>query len=625
MEKFKVTFQPDNKCVEVEKDRTILSAAISAGLNINSPCGGDGVCGRCKIKINRGKVVSQPTSVLAESEKLQGIHLACSTAVLSDLEVEVLAESRLDSTKKVEAEEIEFQEARSKEFIPSPLTRKIFLKLPHPNGQDNISDLERILREIKKKEELTVKHVSLSNIRSLGKFLRDADWKITVTLCRRNNCFDVIQVEPEDTSKRNYGFAVDIGTTTVSGQLIDLNSGKIFGTKAVYNRQAGYGADVISRIIYAEKEDGLETLHQAVIGCINEIIGGLTEEHKIDLNDVTCVVCAGNTTMIHLLLRIDPSFIRRDPYVPTANLWDVLRAGETGIKINPRGVLFCVPGISSYVGGDVTAGVLSTGEDKTEELSLLIDIGTNGEVVLGNREFLIAASASAGPAFEGSGVGSGMRSSSGAIQKVRIKPDYEVEFVTIAGAKPRGICGSGYIDIIAEMLKSGLLDKNGKIKDVATKRVRKTELGREFVLVFKEERGISADIVISEADIENLKRSKAAIYAACNILVRHLSLDFKKVKKIFIAGGFGTSLNIESAVRIGLLPDLDVERFVFVGNTSLSGARQMILSEAARDVAYAIAGKMAYFELSTEPSYMDEYMAALFFPHTDLARFPSIK
>jgi uncharacterized 2Fe-2S/4Fe-4S cluster protein (DUF4445 family) len=625
MEKFKVTFKPDNKTVTVEKDRTILSAAISAGISINSPCGGDGVCGRCKVKVTRGKVVSQSSGLISEEDRNKGIHLACITSVLSDVEVEVLAEARLDSQKIAQAEEIEYQESQFKQFSRKAMTRKVFLELPRPTLQDNISDLDRILREIKKSEDLPGIQTSLANIRSLSQILHDAGWKVTVTIGSRNNVTEIIQIEPGDTSKNNYGFAVDIGTTTVSGQLIDLNTGRILGTKATYNRQASYGADVISRIIYAEREEGLETLHQMVVNGINEIIEGLCGEHKIDLNNVTGVVCAGNTTMIHLLLRIDPSFIRRDPYVPTANSPGALRAGEVGININPRGLLSCVSGISSYVGGDVTAGVLSTGQDKAEELCLLIDIGTNGEVVLGNKEFLIATSASAGPAFEGSGVGCGMRSSSGAIQKVRISADYEVEFETINKALPRGICGSGYIDIIAGMLKAGLLDKDGKIKDISHKRVRKTELGREFVLVFKNDSQSASDIVITEADIENLKRAKAAIYAACNILVRHLDLNFDKVKKIFIAGGFGTSLDIGSAVRIGLLPDLPLERFVFVGNTSLSGARQMILSEEARDTARAIAAKMAYFELSIEPAYMDEYMAALFFPHTDLARFPNVK
>jgi len=615
--------------VEVERGRTILAAAISAGISINSPCGGDGVCGKCKVRVIKGKSSSLPSAAIGEDEKNRHFCLACGTAVLSDLEVEVPAESRLDSSKSSQAEDIEYQQSLFSDFSSGALTRKIFLDLPRPTIQDNISDLDRIIRQLKKTGNIPGIQTALINIRSLPVLLRDADWKVTITLARRSEGFEIIQVESGDTSGKNFGFAVDIGTTTVSGQLIDLNASKIIGTKATYNRQASYGADVISRIIYAEREEGLETLHQAVTGCINEIITGLAGEHKIDLNDVTAVLAAGNTTMIHLLLRLDPSFIRRDPYVPTANFLGTIRATDAGIKINPRGILSCAPGISSYVGGDVTAGVLSVGQDKADDLCLLIDIGTNGEVVLGNKEFLIATSASAGPAFEGSGVGCGMRSSSGAIQKVNIfapaGAELKVNFETITGQAPRGICGSGYIDIIAGMLKAGLLDKNGKIGVSSSRRVRNTEAGREFVLVFKEDCGCRSDIVITEADIDNLKRAKAAIYAACNILLRRMSLDFRDVRKIFVSGGFGTSLNIDSAIAIGLLPELPKERFVFAGNTSLSGARQMLVSDQADNTAAAIAAKMTYFELSTEPAYMEEYMAALFFPHTDLARFPSVK
>jgi uncharacterized 2Fe-2S/4Fe-4S cluster protein (DUF4445 family) len=401
-----------------------------------------------------------------------------------------------------------------------------------------------------------------------------------------------------------------------------MGPAKILGAKAVYNKQASYGSDVITRIIYAKKPDGLEKLHHAVIDSMNSIIHGLIADYKVDLNDVTAILCAGNPTMIHLLLRLDPSYIRREPYVPVANFVPVIRANDAGIKINPRGLLYCAPGISSYVGGDVTAGVLSTGLFKSEDLSILIDIGTNGEIVLGNKDFLVATSASAGPAFEGSGVSCGMRSSIGAIEKVKIgKGNYSVSFQTIGGVLPVGICGSGYIELISEMLDTGLLDKNGKINQLAGKRTRLTENGKEFVVVFKEDSGASSDIVIAEPDIDNIKRAKAAIYAAAYFLVKKLSLEFSQVQKIFIAGGFGTSLDVEKAVRIGLLPDADREKFQFVGNSSLSGARHMILSAQARVIADEIAGKMTYFELSKETEYMDEYMAALFFPHTDLTRF----
>ncbi len=636
MERFKVSFYPDNKIIEVAKDTTILSAAISAGVYINSACGGDGVCGRCKVILKKGHVLAQPTGLLSQEEKNKGMHLACLSAVQSDIEVEVPVTSRVDFERlapqdaelKSEVEEIEVVKAALKEeaFAALPLAEKLYLELPPPDLEDKISDLERLYRSLRRLEDLPVLRTNLANIRNLGELLRSAEWKVTVTLVKRSGSTEIILIEPGDTSARNFGFCFDIGTTTISGQLLDLKQRKVLGTKAAYNKQANFGSDIISRIVYAREPEGLEKLHRAVSEGINEIIHELTQEHAIDLNDVTCILCAGNTTMMHLLLRIDPAYLRKEPYVPTANFLPVSRAIEAGIKINPHGILSCVPGVSSYVGGDVTSGVLSCALDRAKDLSVLIDIGTNGEIVLGDKEFMIACAASAGPAFEGSGVTCGMRAGKGAIQKVKISPrTLEVKYTTIANTKARGICGSGYIDLIAEMLRSGILDKDGKIKALKNRRIRDTQLSREFVVAFKEETGIDSDVVINEFDIENLKRAKAAIYSAVSILVKHMGLDFSKIKSIFIAGGFGTSLDVDNAVAIGLLPDVERSRFLFIGNSSLAGTRQMIFSFAAREKANEIARKMTYFELSVEPGYMDEYMAALFFPHTDLTKFPSLK
>jgi uncharacterized 2Fe-2S/4Fe-4S cluster protein (DUF4445 family) len=641
MEKFRVTFYPDNKSVEVEKGKTILSAAISAGVYINSSCGGDGVCGRCKVILKKGQVVTQPTGRISLEERKQGMHLACLATVQGDLGVEVPAQSRLD-LEKLSQEELDLRlqglYSKSEEvepaasilgeeiFVHSPLATKLYLELPPPNLEDKISDLERLYRQIRRIHDIPIMQTGLANIRRLGELLRAADWKVTVTLGKRNDTTEIVLIEPGDTSLKNFGVCFDIGTTTISGQLVDLNSKKVLGTKATYNKQASFGSDIITRIIYAQEADGLEKLHHAVIDGMNQMVQELIQEHGVDLNDVNCVLCAGNTTMIHLLLRVEPAYIRREPYVPTANFVPTVRAAEVGVKINPRGLLSCAPGISSYVGADVTAGVLSCGLDEEEELGILIDIGTNGEIVLGNKEFLIAASASAGPAFEGSGVTCGMRSAKGAIQKVKIRPqDFSLAYSTIGEVKPRGICGSGYIDSIAEMLRAGLLDKGGKIKAIKNRRIRDGEYGKEFVIAFKEEADSGSDIVITETDIDNLKRAKAAIYSAAVVLVKHMHLDFSEVKKIFIAGGFGTSIDVANAINIGLLPDLERSRFIFVGNSSLAGARAILLSYEAMQKADALARKITYFELSVDSGYMDEYMAALFFPHTDLNRFPSIK
>lgn len=637
MEKFKVTFYPDNKTVEIEKDKTILSALISAGIPINSVCGGDGVCGRCKVIVRKGIVMMQSTGILSPEERKKGVYLACLSSIQSDLEVELPFESTIDFEKLSQQENLrltgiysEVEEIRplkafvsDEEFLYEPLTTKLYLQLPHPSLEDKISDLERLHRQIKHLNP-DAKNIQLgiANIRGLSELVRDCEWKITVTLVRHDDVVEIILIEPGNTSERNFGLCFDIGTTTISGQLVDLNTKRIIGTKAAYNKQASFGSDIISRIIFASDPSGLEKLHCAVTEGMNQIIQELITEHCIDLNDVTSVVCAGNPTMIHLLLRIDPTYIRKEPYVPTANFLPLIRPHEAGIRINPHGVLKCIPGVSSYVGADTTAGVLSTGMYNQEKLSILIDIGTNGEIVLGNKEFLFSCAASAGPAFEGSGINSGMRATKGAIQKVKISPeDFNCRYWTIGGTKPKGICGSGYIDILSGLLINNIVDKDGKIKQIAHKRIRDSQQGREFVIAFKEESDANSDIIITDADIENLKRAKAAIYSAASSLLRHLNFKFEQVEKIFIAGGFGNYIDINNAVNIGLLPDIDRKRFVFVGNSALSGSRHVLLSGQAARLSDQISQRITYFELSVEPGYMDEYIAALFFPHTDLSRF----
>lgn len=641
MEKFKVTFYPDNKTIETQKDKTILQAAVSAGIYINSVCGGDGVCGKCRVIIKKGDAHIPADSILTPQDRNKNICLACLATVHGDLEIEIPARSRLDFTKPseqifTETEEIQPVQGSSsgKKFRYLPLVRKVYLELPKPGIGDNISDLERLYRHLcRNVEGLLINentglepHTGLANIKQLGDLLRDAQWQVTATLANRDGITELVSIDAGDTSSRNYGACFDIGTTTISGQLVDLNNSNILGTKASYNKQAAFGSDIISRIIYAQEKQGLIRLHNIVVDTINEIIRELVTEHTLDLNDLSVILFTGNTTMIHLLLEIDPSYIRKEPYVPTINFAPVIRASEIGIHIKPRGLLYCLPGVSSYVGADTTAGVLSTGLYRQKELGILIDIGTNGEIALGNDEFIVSAAASAGPAFEGSGVTCGMRASGGAIQRVKIDPKEEnVVFETIGGLKPLGICGSGYIDALAEMLERGIIDKSGKIKTAGSRRRRDGEYGREFVLVFKEDAAAARDIVITEADIENIKRAKAAIYSATQVLVRKMGLTFPQIEKLFIAGGFGTYLDIENAVKIGLLPDIERHKFSFVGNSALSGARQALVSYEALRTVKDIARKMTYIELSTEQEYMNEYMAALFFPHTDLDLFPSVK
>ncbi len=643
MEKYLVTFYPDNKKVVVDRGATILAAALSASIHLNSVCGGDGVCGKCKVIVKSGSVFAESFASISAAEKKRGIYLACSTLVESNVEVEILPESRLDlSALSPEELELRFRGVYSKAedvaevkpvlgeglFQYGPLVKKIYLELHKPDFNDKLSDLERIYRAVEEKiPDVGPIHTSVVNIRHLGELLRRSDWKVTVALARREGAVEIISFEPQDSQEKNFGFAFDIGTTTVTGQLIDLKKKKILGTKAAYNRQATFGSDIITRIIYAQTKDGLEKLHNTIVDLLNEMIESLVDENKIDLNDVTCVSVAGNTTMTHLLLRIDPTYIRQEPYVPTANFLPVIRACEAGVEINPHGLLYCLPGVSSYVGGDITAGVIACDMHNFKETNLLIDIGTNGEIVLGNREWLISCAASAGPAFEGSGMSYGLRAIKGAIQVAKLKgKTLDVEYSTIGNDKPRGICGSGYVDLVSELLKYGALDKNGKLnKDVKNRRLRDGKDGYEFVVAFASESQGDSDIVITDRDLDNFKRAKAAIYSGTSILLRHIGIKTEDIKKIFIAGGFGTALNIENAVQIGLIPDILMEKYVFVGNSSLAGARQNLLSCQAAAVAEEVAGNITYFELSTDSQYMDEYMAALFFPHTDISRFPSVK
>ncbi len=643
MDKFVVTFQPYGKKVEVQRGEDILTAAVSAGIYINSSCGGDGVCGRCKVILRSGEVKTQPTGRLSKEERLKEYYLACLTSVQTDVEIEVPPESRLEPEAVSEremkisrlkgiyepqAEEVEQSKAVIEDglFSHSPLATKLYLELPPPTLKDNISDLERLYREISRMREIPIMQTGLTNIKRLGNILRESNWKITVLLGKRNGTVEVVLIEPGDTYMRNYGIAFDIGTTTVSGELVNLNTKEVLGTKATYNKQVAFGSDVISRIIYASEKDGLEKLHHAVVDNMNGIIESLILEHNINRNDLTAVMCAGNTTMVHLLLRVDPTYIRREPYVPTANFVPVIRASEAGIKTNPRGLLACIPGVSSYVGGDITAGVLASGMDRTDRLTMLIDMGTNGEIVLGNKEWLVCCSASAGPAFEGSGVTCGMRAARGAIQRVDISDtDYDVQVTTIGSIPPRGICGSGYIDCVAEMMSKRIIDRNGRINTkIKSERLREGKDGLEFVLVFKGDEGATQDIVVTEPDIDNIKRSKGSIFAASSVLLRRLGLTFNDVQQFYAAGGFGTYLDMEKAITIGLLPDIPRDKFQFIGNSSLAGAREILLSYEAKRQAEEIARKMTYFELSVEPVYMDEYISALFFPHTDMQRFPSV-
>jgi uncharacterized 2Fe-2S/4Fe-4S cluster protein (DUF4445 family) len=648
MPQYTVTFYPENIQVVAQEGDNLLEIAQQADVLLSSSCGGNGVCGKCKVIIRSGDVHTEPTKFIDRREREQGYVLACTTLVHSDLEVEIPPESRLEDEQfLIGQEEIILEEELEREgaelqpqlsertqfpsifTYPFPsLTAKLHLPLSPPDLQDNVDDLERIFREIRRGRQIPIMQTGLVNLKNLGGFLRENNWDVTVLLGKRGGTTELILLEAGDTSDKNYGIAVDIGTTTIVAHLVDLKARKTIGTAAASNSQREYGSDVITRIIYAAKENGLSTLHRTVTDDINGLIVSLTRRNKVDLNNVTCVMCSGNATMTHLFLGVDPTYIRREPYVPTANFFPVIRAAEAGVRINRRGLLSCMPGVSSYVGGDITSGALASGISESEEICLFIDIGTNGEMVLGNKEWLVCCSCSCGPAFEGSGIRHGMRAGRGAIQRVTISDsDYNVKYSTIGNDRPRGICGSGLIDVLGEMLRAGVIDRSGRIQsDLNTQRYQESEEGPEFILAWKEETaGGSGDIVITQPDIENLMRSKAAVYAAGLVMLEKMGMTWDDIERVYVGGAFGNYLNIEKSILIGLLPDLPLEKYRFIGNSSITGAKLAMLSTQSLARAEEIANKMTYIELSADNAFMEQFTAAIFLPHTDISLFPSVE
>ncbi len=625
-----VTFWPEGERVRVPLEATLLDAAKNAGVDLASSCGGDGLCGKCRVIVRQGNVTAQPTSLLSREEIRRGYVLACQTQVVSDVEVEIPPESRAEAAQiliDVDAQRFRALHpvAGEIEVKPAPLTRKLYLDLPRPNLDDSLSDMSRLFREIRRRRPAPIMQLGLKVLRALPKLLREADWKVTVTLGWRGGTLEVLQVEPGDATSRNLGVAVDVGTSTVVAHLLDLDTTERIDAEAMYNSQRAWGDEVTRRIIHAGTPGGLDELQKAVVGDINGLIGAMVQRNNVALSNITAVLCAGNTTMTHLLLGLDPSAIRKTPYISASAATSPLRAVEVGIQINPRGLLYTVPSIGGWVGGDVTAGIYAVGLRRSKKVQMLIDIGTNGEIAVGNCDWAIACSASAGPAFEGSGVKHGMKATHGAIERVEISPEGAVHYRTVGNGRPRGICGSGLIDLVAELYKAGCIDRSGHLLAGSSERIGEKDGRLEFILVPAARSETGTDIVVTQADLTNLLSAKAAIYAGTAVLARAIGLDFREVERVFIAGGFGNYLDREKAIAIGLIPDLPLEKIRFVGNTSVLGADLGLLSETTWQELHAIAESVTYYDLINYPNYYDEFLAAKFIPHTDLSRFKSVK
>lgn len=632
MAQFQVTFLPDNIEITVEEGTNLLEAARTAGIELGSPCGGSGTCGKCAVRVASGAYEAGNDFHLTEEWKAQGYTLSCTASVKGDLTVEIPEKSRMKKHKVVLSE----RQIRENGFLQqngkNPVGRKYHLVLTKPDLADNMNDLDRVRKALKKEYGVTEAMISLDCLRKLPEAIRLGDFEITVTVIMSQGRCEIIGVESGKAEKPAFGAAVDMGTTTVVVVLVDLESETIVDQEGTYNKQATYGSDVISRIIYAdENRDGLNVLKEAAIDTVNELLAELLARNDLSAEDIISMVCGGNTVMTHLLLGVTPTYLRLEPYLPAAVTFPSVKAGTLGIGIHFHAPVLTLPSVASYVGGDISAGVFAILPKDSDELNLFIDIGTNGELVLGNSEWLVTCSCSAGPAFEGSGINCGMRAMDGAIDWIEIDPvNMEAGYRVINGGKPLGICGSGLIYSLSEMLEAGIIDRAGKIRTqpetgAGGSRIRIGWEGPEYLLVPASKSGTGRDIVITEGDIKNLLRAKGAIFAGIRTMLQQVQLDMSVISNVFIAGGFGKYINITDAVRIGLLPDLPEEKYEYVGNSCIQGAILGLLSREALVEMDEIASKMTYLELSIGNQFMDEFISAVFIPHTDLSLFPSLQ
>jgi uncharacterized 2Fe-2S/4Fe-4S cluster protein (DUF4445 family) len=627
--KFDVASEP----VTVPTGTLITEAAQQASVEITQPCGGQGRCGRCAVKIEKGEIRRRSTLRLSSEDIEQGYALACQTVIEGDVTITVPPQEKIERRLTTDRTVAEVTVPAGYDPHEGQTIRRITLTLTPPSMDDQTDDWSRLQTAIRKSAGVTQLRASLNMICELGGILREGDWQVTAILNAQTwDCPDcpaqllslIPGQVPEDAPL--WGAAVDIGTTTVTVWLVDLLTGQVRAQVSEYNQQISRGEDVISRIIVASKEGGQELMQNLVLDTINELIFRACQRVQADRRDVVKVTIAGNSTMMHLLLGIPATSIRLTPFVTAINHIPPLTASEVGLNVHSKAVVDCLPGVASYVGADITAGALSSGMTDSEKVTLFLDVGTNGETVLGSKDFLVTCACSAGPAFEGAGVLHGMRATKGAIEEVWVNGDtYEPTYRVIGSVKPKGLCGSGLISLLSEMFLTGVVDKGGKINmSLESPRVRQGDHGPEYVIAWAAESSTEHDIVITNVDIDNLLRAKAAIYAGFTVLADGVGFPMEMIERVLVGGSFGKYINVEKAVQIGLLPDMPWENFDFLGNTSVKGAYLALIDYNARRQITEIAARMTYVELSADNRFYDAFMSALFLPHTDLSLFPTV-
>ena len=636
----KVTFQIENGnpvVIEGNPGDNLLELARRANVAIDAPCSGNGSCGKCRVKLLSGDLETIPSRHISEEEYAQGWRLSCNCKIVGDVTVLVpdiasAYQSRMKTADLSSPKEIAIFTACQEDLKASGISfendcRALVLTMAEPTLEDTMPDNERLTWAIQ--EALGVEKVKIpyAVMTKLASTLRANAFTVCVKGRVEESTFFCMDIcAPEDT--KIVGCAIDIGTTTVTMVICDLESGKLLAKGSSGNGQIRYGADVINRIIESGREGGKKRLQDAIIKeTLTPILANLFKTAGINARSILRLCIGANTTMNHLLLGVDAEPIRMEPYIPSFFGWEGLTAGDLKLPANPLAKISIAPNIGSYVGGDITAGTLAAGFWDKEEMSLFIDLGTNGELVFGNQDFLMSCACSAGPAFEGGDISCGMRATDGAVEAAVINEATMEPTLTVigeAGQKVVGICGSGIIDIIAELFRCKIINARGLFCREG-ERVKRDEYGMgRYVLATAEESETGREVAINEVDIDNFIRAKGAIFSAIDTLLASVDMPMEAIDTVYVAGGIGSGINMANAVRIGMFPDVELEKFKYIGNSSLTGAYAMVMSDEADAKCAEVMANMTYLELSTYPGYMDNFVAACFLPHTNASLFPSI-
>lgn len=623
--------------VSVTAGENLLEVARKANVAIDAPCSGNGSCGKCRVKYVSGDLETEKTRHISEEEFAEGWRLACVSKVKGDVEVMVpdiasAYKSRMKVADLSSPEEVAIFESAKQDVEESGIAFEndfsvVELTMEEPSLEDTMPDNERLTWAIEAAVGVEKVKLTYQALKKLPDMLRDNQFHVNAVLKKTGHGVLVYDILPPD-DDRICGLAIDIGTTTVSAVILDMVSGAILAKASAGNGQIRYGADVINRIIESRKEGGERKLQKAIIEeTINPMIHRMCHAAKIHGSHIYHMCVASNTTMNHLFAGVNADPLRMEPYIPAFFETDSIDAYDLGIHVHPNARIVIAPNIGSYVGGDITAGTLVSMIWNKPEFNLFIDLGTNGEIVFGNSDFMMSCACSAGPAFEGGDISCGMRATDGAIEACSIDAEtMEPTFSIVGekGQKPVGLCGSGIIDVIAELFRCNIISPKGKFIREG-RRVRHDEYGiGSYVLAFQEEAAGHKDVVINEVDIDNFIRAKGAIFSAICTMLRSLDFDVSMIENVYVAGGIGSGINMRNAVVIGMFPDIELEKFHYIGNSSLTGAYNMVLSRPAEEKVYDLAHNMTYMELSTDPGYMDEFVAACFIPHTNTALFPSV-